>query len=371
MNEVDTEFMREALRLARRGLGRTSPNPAVGALIVKGGKVIASGYHRMAGAPHAEVEALNGVKGSAAGCTLYVTLEPCNHYGRTPPCTEAILKSRIKRVVVGMRDPNPNVSGGGCKALSDEGIEVKTGVLEADCRRLNESYIKFVTSGRPFVILKSAMTMDGWTATHKGYSKWITNDRSRRFVHGLRNGADAVMVGVGTVVADDPKLTVRLKNGHKERGPLRIVLDTHLRTPQQAQILKPESHAETLIVVGPEVASDRVREYEKPGVSTMVCPVKTGRIDLQAMLDILGKLSIVRLLVEGGATLVGSMVRERLIDQFYFFLAPRVLGGEGTPMASGPGPEKLEDGLRLKDLRVMRFSDDLLIIAYPDYGKET
>jgi diaminohydroxyphosphoribosylaminopyrimidine deaminase/5-amino-6-(5-phosphoribosylamino)uracil reductase len=367
MQDTDVKFMKEALRQARKGLGRTSPNPAVGAVIVRKGKIIAKGYHRKAGLPHAEVEVLGALGGKAPGATLYVTLEPCNHHGRTPPCTEAILRSGLKRVVVGMRDPNPDVKGGGCEYLKEKGLSVTTGVLEAECRRLNEAFLKFVTTGRPFVMVKSALTMDGWTGTAKGHSKWITNEKSRKFVHRLRDRVDAVLVGIGTVLSDDPLLTARL--GHRSgHDPLRIIVDTHLRIPAKARVLNHNSSAETIVVAGAGISSKNLKQFQKNGVSVITCPVKSGRIDLVALMGILGERFITSLLVEGGASIIGSMLREKLIDKFFIFKAPKILGGEdGIPMAAGRGPDKVDQCLCLKDLEVRRFGGDILFTAYPDY----
>ncbi|OPX39434.1 MAG: riboflavin biosynthesis protein RibD [Desulfobacteraceae bacterium 4484_190.1] len=362
---MDQLFMKEALRQARKALGRTSPNPVVGAVIVKDGNILARGYHHRAGLPHAEAEAISKLNGKAHGCTLYVTLEPCNHHGKTPPCTEAILKSGIKRVVVGMKDPNPLVSGGGLEFLKEKGIEVKSGVLESECILLNEIFIKFVTKGRPFVICKSAMTLDGWTATATGHSKWITNSKSREFVHRLRDRVDAVLVGVGTIIADDPNLTTRLKNG-KGKDPLRIVADTHLRTPVNAKVITQDSDSDTLLVTGMDAASRYQSRYNKPNVSILSCPAPDGKIDLSALMDILAEMSVTSLLVEGGASICGSMLRERLIDKFYIFKAPKILGGgDGIPMASGPGPLKMDQCMGLTDISFRRFGDDILIKGYP------
>ena len=364
---MDAEFMRLALREARKGSGRTSPNPAVGAVIVRNGTVAAKGYHRQAGLPHAEAEALNRLGNRSPGDTLYVTLEPCNHTGKTPPCTEAILKSGIRRVVVGMKDPNPQVTGGGCEFLEAHGIEVTVGVLAAECRRLNEDFLKFIADGQPFVIAKSAMTLDGWIATSTGHSKWITNEESRAFVHRLRDRVDAVMVGIGTILADDPSLTTRLKRG-KGRDPLRIVVDTHCRIPRNAKVLRQHSSADTLIVTGEGAEAADLRSFRETGVSTVTCPVREGKIDLEALMKQLGKMSVMSVLVEGGAALTGSMIRGRLIDKFYLFKAPRLLGGDdGIPMAVGPGPKKMEDSMVLKEIRVRRFGDDTLIRGYPSY----
>jgi len=362
----DEKFMRDALRQARKGLGKTSPNPAVGAVVVKDGRIVSAGYHRKAGLPHAEIEALAGLGNRAIGSTLYVTLEPCNHHGRTPPCTEAILRSGIKRVVVGMLDPNPDVKGGGCEFLRRKGIEIETGVLESECRRLNEAYIKHVTTKRPFVIIKSAMTLDGWTATGMGHSRWVTGEKSRRFVHRLRDRVDAIVVGVGTIIADDPLLTTRLNRG-TGKDPVRIVLDTHLRIPSNARVLDHRSSADTIVVVGPDIETSALSRFEKKGVSTIACPVRQGRIDLTALMAILGDIPLTSLLVEGGAAVIGSFLREKLVDKFYLFMAPKILGGgDGIPMAAGPGASRMDQCMGLKHVKVRRLAEDLLIEGYPE-----
>jgi diaminohydroxyphosphoribosylaminopyrimidine deaminase/5-amino-6-(5-phosphoribosylamino)uracil reductase len=367
LGETDTKFMREALREARKGLGRTSPNPSVGAVIVRNGKVVARGHHKKAGLPHAEIEALHRLGNEAWGDTLYVTLEPCNHHGRTPPCSEAIVRSRIRRVVVGMKDPNPYVAGGGCEFLQNAGIEVRTGVLEKECRRVNEAYLKFIGSKRPFVMVKTALTLDGWTASATGDSKWITSERSRQFVHRLRDRVDAVMVGIGTVLADDPHLTTRLKGGGG-RDPLRVVADTRLRTPWGANILDGDSASKTLIAAGNDLSPGDLKRFHEKGALTLQCPIKAGRIDLGVLLDKLGEMSVTSLLVEGGSGITGSLIRERLVDKFYIFKAPKILGGsDGVPMAAGPGARTIEDCLALKDVRLRRFGEDILIEGYPDY----
>lgn len=363
----DARFMREALRQARKGLGRTSPNPAVGAVIVRDECMLASGYHRRAGAPHAEVEALSRLEGPARpGDTLYVTLEPCNHVGRTPPCTEAILARGFQRVVVGMRDPNPHVSGGGCAYLESRGVEVVTGVLEEECRILNEAFIKHVKTGRPFVTAKTAATLDGWTATATGHSRWVTNERSRRFVHRLRDRSDAILVGVGTVLADDPSLTTRLGK-RRGRDPVRVIADSRMRIPDHARVLHLDSPAETWIAAGDRLPPSRLERAENwDHVKTLACPTGEGGLDLASLLDILGSRGIASLLVEGGATLMGSMIRRRLIDKYYLFQAPKLLGGgDGVPVASGPGARRMDECLLLRDIRTRRFEDDVMVRGYP------
>ncbi|RLB43878.1 MAG: bifunctional diaminohydroxyphosphoribosylaminopyrimidine deaminase/5-amino-6-(5-phosphoribosylamino)uracil reductase RibD [Deltaproteobacteria bacterium] len=366
--ELDTRFMRMALTEARKGVGRTSPNPVVGAVIVRKGEVIAKGYHKKVGGPHAEISALEKLGYKAEGCTLYVTLEPCNHYGRTPPCTVAIIRSGISRVVVGMKDPNPNVKGGGCKYLSAQGIEVKVGILEEECRRINESYIKYVQTGRPFVLLKCALTLDGWMATRTGHSKWITGSASRGFVHRLRQGADAVMVGVGTVIKDNPLLTAR--NGIKQsRQPLRVILDSNLRSPINARIFKTTNEGPVMVVVGSRCKdSPKMDKLKKMGVEIVKSPMRKGMVDLSALMDILGGKEIMTLMVEGGARLNHSLISGKLVDKFYIFLAPRLLrGGDGLPMCTGRGPARIDGGLPLRDLRLRKFDQDIMVVAYPDY----
>jgi diaminohydroxyphosphoribosylaminopyrimidine deaminase/5-amino-6-(5-phosphoribosylamino)uracil reductase len=364
--------MREAIREARKGLGWTSPNPPVGCVISRGGEVVARGYHRRAGEPHAEIEALKNLQGRVkSGDTLYVTLEPCNHFGRTPPCTQAILKSGIRRVVVGTMDPNPNVAGGGSRFLAEKGLEVVKSVLEPECLRLIEIFRKHSRTGLPFVAAKSALTLDGWTATSVGNSKWITGESSRRFVHRLRERMDGVMVGVGTVKTDDPSLTVRLKS-RQGGDPLRIVVDTHLRIRPDAKVLRNDGSGSTLIVAGESVPSDRFKLFERQGAAILVCPEKDGRVDLSAMMVRLGKVPVTSVLLEGGSTLMGAMIRQRVVDKFYIFKAPKLLGGgDGIPMASGPGPLSIDSCLRLKDIRIRRFGEDVLFVGYPEYEEES
>lgn len=364
----DSKFMRLALREARKGLGHTSPNPAVGAIIVKQGRVLAGGYHRRAGLPHAEVEALNKLGGRAPGATLYVNLEPCHHQGRTPPCTASILQSKLRRVVVGMPDPNPAVTGGGNRFLRENGIEVTTGVLQAEGERLNEAFVKFVTTGRPFVTVKSAMTLDGWTAASSGHSQWVSNEKSRRAVHRLRDRSDAVLVGVGTVLADNPRLTVRSKRG-RGRNPLRVIADTHLRTPLDAVVAEGGSEGRTIIFFGDPAGRAKQETLQRKGVRTRKLPCRGGSVDLAALLDELGRMSVTSLLVEGGAGLIGSLLRQKLVDKFYIFKAPKLLcGGDGFPMAAGAGALGMDQCLHLKNIRLRRYDDDILIVGYPEYG---
>ncbi len=363
--DIDERFMKKAIRLARRGLGSTSPNPVVGALIVKNEQIISSGYHKRAGAPHAEIVALSKAGERARESTLYVNMEPCNHYGRTPPCTGAILESGVRKIVVGMPDPNPHVPGGGCEFLRSKGVEVKCGVLEEECTRLNEVYIKYVTKGKPFVILKGALTLDGWIATQTGNSKWITGEKSRKFVHTLRKRVDAIMVGVETIIADNPLLTPYLAR-RSDRAPVKVIADTNLRIPLHSRVFNSPKSALTIIAAGSNVSNNKRKTIEGLGARVINCQTRGGRIDLADLLDKLAEMSISSILVEGGATIFSSIIREGLVDKFYIFLAPKILCGDnGIPFARGPGCDTIENCLTLKVLMVRRFDDDIMIEGYP------
>ena len=364
LTKEDDLFMSLALRLAARGIGYTSPNPMVGAVVVKGGQVVGKGYHRKAGTPHAEIHALENAGDQAKSATLYVTLEPCNHQGRTPPCTVAILKSGIRRVVVGCVDPNPQVAGGGVEFLRKQGIRVDVGVLEEKCFRLNEPFIKHVTTGLPLVIAKMAASLDGKIATHLGDSHWISNERSRRFVHKLRHEVDAILVGVGTVVADNPKLTTRLA-GRKGINPLRIILDTHLRTPVDSSVVNETEEAPTIIATGPKPYKKRMEALERKGVEVLSLPLERGRVSLPQLVKHLGDRHITSLLVEGGAEVHGGFFYDNLVDKVYLFFAPKIIGGNrAVPMVGGIGVEKVVEALVLSKLRLRRFGDDIMIEGY-------
>ncbi len=364
MVEMDMRMMRRSISLARHGVGRTSPNPVVGCVIVKDGRIVGEGWHRKAGTAHAEVHALAQAGDLARGADVYVTLEPCSHYGRTPPCANALVDSMVSRVFVGMRDPNPLVSGRGIEKLRTAGIEVRCGILERECIRLNEPFIKHVTSGMPFVTLKSAMTLDGKTATSIGESKWITNELSRRYVHKLRAVVDAVMVGVGTVLADNPQLNCRLPRRAKD--PLRIIVDSRLRTPPDSKVLSREMSGNTMIATI-EKDPARFSWLEKLGVRVLVCAERSGRVDLMDMFKRLGSCGIQSVLLEGGRSLASAALHEGLIDKFLLFYAPKVLGGEdGFGLFSGKGIEKMDSAVTLKNIAVRRFGEDIMVEAYPE-----
>ncbi len=368
-DRLDEEFMKIAIREAKKGLGRTSPNPPVGAVIVKDGRIISRGYHKGYGLPHAEIEALKKIDFQAKDATLYVTLEPCNHYGKTPPCTNAIIESGIKRVVIGIKDPNPHVKGGGVEFLRENGIEVKVGILEKECKEINKHFVKFVTTGIPFVSIKVAMTLDGWIATKKGHSKWITNEKSRRFVHKLRDISDAILVGIGTVITDNPMLNTRIKGG---RDPIKVILDPHLRIPKDANVLRNRPEKTILVVSEAYVERKKAEEFKKEtGADVIFCPFLKGKeeFDILKMLKMLGKRNITSILIEGGAKVISSFVRQGQVDEFFIFKAPKLLcGNDGIPMIYGSGVEKMDDAIRLRDVKIKRFGDDVLIQGYPIFG---
>lgn len=362
MADFHYRMMRRALGLARKGIGKTSPNPAVGAVIVRNGSIVGEGWHKRAGTPHAEIHALAMAGEMARGGDVYVTLEPCSHFGKTPPCADALVAAGVARVFVGMIDPNPLVSGRGMERLRRAGIIVESGLLAKECRRLNESFIKHVTTGRPLVVLKSALTLDGKTATVCGDSRWVTSARSRRMVHRLRATMDGVMVGVGTLLADDPELTVRLVKG---RTPLRIIVDSGLRTPPTARLL---TAGEGSGVVLATVCNDSVKTaaLTDAGAELLLCRQKGGRVDLLDMLERLGARGIQSILLEGGETLAGEMLRQGLIDKFLFFLAPKLVGGDGKGLFSGVGAALMNDAAPLRIERISRVGEDILLEAYPE-----
>lgn len=360
----DRHFMKTALELAALGRGTTSPNPMVGAVIVKDGKIIGKGYHKAAGSAHAEVNAIDDAGDAARGATLYVTLEPCNHTGRTPPCTEKILAAGISRVVVAIEDPNPDVRGGGNRYLSEKGVEVTTGVCESRARLLNENFIRYVTTGRPFVTLKWAATLDGRIATRTGDSRWVTGAESRAFVHGMRHASDAILVGINTVRQDDPSLTARLENA-AGKDPHRIVLDTKLSIAANAKMLTQDSDADTFIITGNNISETKRKTIESLGARVIRTQLKKGRIDLDALMDRLGKMEITSLLIEGGGKVIASALAAGIVHKVSLFYAPKILGGDdGVPVCSGRGPEKMDSSIRVRDIRLHRFGEDIMLEGY-------
>lgn len=365
----DSYWMGLALREAVKARGHTSPNPMVGAVLVKNGKLIAKGYHRRAGLPHAEIEAMKRAKG-LKGATLYVTLEPCCHEGkRTPPCTQAILRSGIRKVVIGTLDPNPKVSGKGVKQLAKAGLVIEVGVLEEECRRLNLFYNHWVRQGRPWVMLKSATSLDGRVALANGRSQWITGVPARKWVHRLRHEVDAILVGAGTVLADDPKLNVR--HGKASRQPQRVVLDPQLLSPLKAKVFSPKHGGPTWVVVHPRHARSRkAREFTAQGVQVLSCPVdRRGEFVLEKLLSLLGQAGIVSLLVEGGAQVLSSFYRQKAFDEWLMFLAPQLFGADAKAMVGELGLKQIPaNALQLQDCE--RLGPDLLLVFRPSRRPE-
>ncbi len=360
--------MQMALDLAKKGEGFTSPNPMVGAVVVKDQEVIGKGYHKAAGEAHAEVNAIDDAGVLAKNATLYVTLEPCNHTGRTPPCTEKVLASGIRRVVAAMNDPNPGVKGGGLDYLKSCGITTTLGVCEKQAKKLNEIFIKYALTKRPFTIVKCATTLDGRIATKTGDSIWVTGEESRRFVHQLRHAVDAIMVGINTVEKDNPSLTTRLttrpKNA-KQLDPTRIILDTHLRISEKAKLLQLHSDSDTILITGPLVARDKKIRLENKDVRIVESPVIDGLIDLDRLMDLLGSLGITSLLVEGGSRVFASALTTGIVDKVLFFYAPKILGGDdGIPICKGPGVDLMDHCIPVKDIQVRRFGDDIMVEGY-------
>jgi riboflavin-specific deaminase-like protein len=437
--QSDERYMKMALKLAGGGAGWVSPNPMVGAVVVRDGEIVGRGWHRRYGEAHAEVEALNRAGDQARGATLYVTLEPCNHQGLTPPCTQAILKAGIARVVIASRDPNPNVTGGGAAFLRKHGLKVETGLLEAQARQLNEAWFKWVETGLPFVIAKAACSLDGRTATATGESQWITGEASRLYGHRLRHMYDAILVGIGTVLADDPQLTTRLGRGRgrKEFGvggqgaqppasspepppptpyggsmgippvsggdvaspkyqsgqppgsglvaqasslctanrkpqtanrgkdPIRIILDSRLKIPLTARVLHLDSPAPTWIASTGEAPKEKIQALQEIGAEVLVLPEEDGRVALKPLLELLGQRRVQSVLVEGGAETLGSFFDQRLVDKFYFFYAPKILGGKNAyPAVAGKGVARLKEALEAKGVTMRRLGPDILLSGY-------
>lgn len=361
MPETDEAWMRRALRLAARGRGKTSPNPMVGCVLVKDGVAVGTGSHRRAGEPHAEILALRAAGDAARGATAYVTLEPCAHHGRTPPCCAALVAAGVSRVFAAMEDPDPRTAGKGLATLRGAGIEAESGVLEPEARKLNEQYILHRTTGRPFVTYKAGMSIDGRTAAADGSSQWITSAEARLDAHRLRAQSDAVCAGVGTVLADDPKLTVR--GVPSSKPPLRVVVDSAARTPVGAQVFSPD--APTVVFTAAGDGEPAVAALKEAGVEVVCVPGEQRSVDLKEMLRILGGRGVVSLLLEGGATLAGAFAGRGLIDRYVFYLAPKLLGASVAGALTGWVADSITDAANLVISEVKRIGPDLRITAYP------
>ncbi|MFQ6040784.1 MAG: bifunctional diaminohydroxyphosphoribosylaminopyrimidine deaminase/5-amino-6-(5-phosphoribosylamino)uracil reductase RibD [Candidatus Poribacteria bacterium] len=365
VHEKLEKFMRRALELAAQARGRTSPNPMVGAVIVKDGEIVGEGYHHKAGTPHAEIHAINNAGAKAKGAQLYVTLEPCCHHGRTPPCTEAIIQAGISAVVMAMSDPDSRVSGRGKAELEAHGVTVQSNLLEREARKLNEFYIKYVTTGLPFVILKSAMSLDGKIATYTGKSKWITSERSRQKVHELRDAVDAILVGVGTVINDNPSLTTRLMD-REGKDAVRVIVDSKARLPIPSRVLHLDSMAPTLIAVTPKAPEDKISLLQAAGAEVLVVPGRNdGKVSLKALMETLSKREIVSVMIEGGSEINASALREGVVDKVIIFIAPKFIGGRTAPgLVGGRGIEHLSNAIGLRDVQVSKMGEDILLEGY-------
>lgn len=363
----DEKYMRLAMQLAGNAIGRTSPNPLVGAVIVKDNRVVGCGWHRKAGTPHAEVHALNQAGELAQGSDVYVTLEPCAHYGKTPPCSKALVEAKVKNVYGGLLDVNPKVAGKGFKILEDAGIHVEYGFLQDELRKQNEVFFKWIEHKKPFIVLKAAMTLDGKIATATGQSKWITNETSRAYGYKLRDIYDGIMVGINTVIEDNPMLTARVDGG---KNPIRIVVDSSLKIDINANVVQDKS-AKTIVATTDKADKDKILKLQAQDVDVIVVDKdENDKVDIEKLLDILGQQNICSILVEGGATLSGSFVAKKLVDKVYFFIAPKIVGGKEakTPVA-GTGILNLQEALSLKDIQIEKLKEDILIIGRVDKDK--
>lgn len=363
--DEDKNFMQRALDLAAMARGRTSPNPLVGAVIVKAGEIIGEGYHRKAGTPHAEIHALNAAADYELNdATMYVSLEPCSHYGRTPPCANALVKAGLRRVVIATRDPNPLVAGRGIKILEDAGIETAVGLLEEPAVKLNEVFFKCIQSGQPFVSLKTAMTIDGKIASYTGDSRWVTGEAARNFVHQLRNSYDAIMVGIGTVLADDPQLNTRLP-GDDVKDPVRIIIDGQLDLPLESKIVKTAQTQRSIVFTGQSHDKEKAGILEAYGVKIVEIDETGDNLPLEKVMKQIGAMGICSVLLEGGSRINAYMLEHNLVDKVYWFIAPKIIGGRKAPSpVAGQGIALMNDAIKLKQMEIKNFNDDLCVIGY-------
>ena len=372
MDEIHIAFMRRALALAKQAKGRTSPNPLVGAVIVKSGKVVGEGYHRKAGGPHAEIHALQEAADAAKGGTLYVNLEPCCHWGRTPPCTDALIQAGIAQVYIAEVDANPKVAGKGIRQLEMAGISVNVGICAEEAAQLNEVHRKYVQTGKPFVILKTAMSLDGKIATVTGESQWITSEASRQKVHEIRDEVDAILVGIGTVLCDNPTLTTRLAHRRGGKDATRIVLDSRGRTPTNANVFNAESSAGIIIAVTPQAPAENVAALKNAGADVIVVPAKQGRVCISALMEMLGSREITSVLIEGGGEVNAAAIASGVVDKVLCFIAPKLIGGADAPgPLGGEGICALADAPRLHNVTAIPVKDgdgDIFVQGYLQNG---
>lgn len=362
-NQVDQNYMGRALSLASKGGGYVNPNPQVGTVIVNDGRVVGEGYHRKFGGPHAEVEALEDAGPLAKDATMYVTLEPCVHHGKTPPCVDRIIETGISHVEVATRDPNPKVSGKGIEKMESNGIDVSLGLMGGEAKKRNEIYFHYIKTGRPFVLLKLAMTLDGKIATKSGDSRWISSEPAREIVHSLRARYSGVGVGVNTIISDDPRLNVR-----KADGPdgTRFIFDTRGNTPMDSRIFELESGAPTVVVSGEGLSEVDLLPYRNSGAKVWQFPEREGVIDLEAFLRQMGKEDYDSLLVEGGSEIAWSFLNQDLVNKILFFYSPRIIGGrEAVPSVGGTGKEKVKDAIKIEEMDITRVGGDFSLVGYP------
>ncbi|RZT97155.1 diaminohydroxyphosphoribosylaminopyrimidine deaminase/5-amino-6-(5-phosphoribosylamino)uracil reductase [Ancylomarina subtilis] len=362
--DQDYKYMQLAYNLAKKGCGGVNPNPLVGAVIVKDNKIIGEGYHEIFGGPHAEVNAFRSAKESVEGASMYVTLEPCSHYGKTPPCAQAIVDNKIARVVIGMLDPNPLVSGRGVKLMQDAGIEVESDFLSAELSQMNRVFLKYIQTKLPYVIMKTAMTLDGKIASRTGDSRWVSNEQSRAKVHELRNELMAIMVGVDTVIADDPILTTRLVGNKKGRNPIRIVVDSQARIPLESKLLNTPAEAKTIVAVSSKANTEKLSRIEAKGNEVLFVDEKNGRVDLNDLMLKLGERGIDGILLEGGATLNYAALDAQIVDEVHAYIAPKIIGGQSakTPVG-GEGIELMNDAVNLQNIRFENIANDILVVG--------
>lgn len=359
--EENLKYMQLAIELAKKAEGKTSPNPIVGAVIVKDGEVIGRGFHEKAGMPHAEIVAMNSIKDKSLlnGSTLYVTIEPCCHYGRTGPCTKEIISAGIKEVYAATIDPNPKNNGKGARELKKAGITVNIGLMENEARKMNESFIKFVTRSKPFVIMKTAMSIDGKTATRTGQSKWISSEESRHYVHQLRNKVDAVIVGVNTVLYDNPSLTTKIHNG---KDPLRIILDSTLKIPLNARIL---SDKNAMIATTLKYDREKKIALEREGIGVIVVKSSTEKVDLKELMNELSIRGITHIMIEGGSEVNASALEAGIVDKLIYFIAPKIIGGvDAKPAIGGKGIKDMSDVMNLKNVEIKQLGPDIVMEGY-------
>lgn len=358
----DDYFISQALKLALRAKGKTSPNPVVGALVVKNNRIISGGFHRKAGGPHAEIIALNKAGRLSKGADLYVTLEPCSHFGKTPPCVDKIIQNRIKNVIIGMKDPNPVNNGNSVRILKKHGIKTRLGFLEDELKKTNEDFIKYITKKMPFVTVKVAQSLDGKIALSSGDSKWITSSKSREFSHNLRKTFDAILVGINTILKDDPLLNCPEKN----KRFFKVIVDSNLKVPLGARIFSKSSWGKVIIATSNNsLKKEKSKILKKKGIILITTPRKNGKVDLKILLRKLAELEIMNLLVEGGGEIIGSLFDSNLVDRVMFFIAPKIIGGEkSVDSVLGKGVKALKSAFKLKDISIKKIDNDLLIEGY-------